>query len=302
VSNTLDVVVLAHDHRESLIELIDNIRFFVPEAEVVVFNGGTDRQLTHGLDVVTCPYSCPIRRGNLVPFHASVLRWIDRHRIGPDFHLVLDSDQLFMRTGFSEFLQRAMSESEFMAGGYLEVPPRWYPEWDEVRRINYSWKRRWQSLYDLPHPSWGFNPGTVFRREYVERVWRFAKTSRILKRGERSRIYGIEEFIFSTLARRLGSNPIRHPGSLGLVSGYPSPETFQRCFEDPNVFLLHKVGMEMDSPDRQIVRDVRNGRTPDFNTLGTSEVDDRRRSSAVMRSWTEGARGRLKDLYFQVLP
>jgi hypothetical protein len=52
----------------------------------------------------------------------------------------------------------------------------------------------------------------------------------------------------------LGCNPIRHPGSLGLVSGYPSREVFERCFEDPDVFMIHKVGMEMDSPDRQIAR------------------------------------------------
>jgi hypothetical protein len=299
---TVEVVILAHEKREALEELVDNVRFFLPEADVVVFNGGMDHALTERLGVDTCPYSCPIRRGNLIGFYAGVLQWANERRARPDFHVVLDSDQLFIRTGFREFLEQAMSESEFMAAGYLETPPTHYAHWNEVRRINYSWKWRWQSLYGVPHPSWGFNPGTVFRREYVERVSRFANTPRILKLAHRSRVYGIEEFVFSTLARRLGSNPIRHPGSLGLVSGYPSREIFERCFEDPDVFMIHKVGMEMDSPDRQIVRAVRHGRQPDFDGLVWPALEAGSRRPGEAQGFVAGARGRLKDIYFQVLP
>jgi hypothetical protein len=299
---TVEVVILAHEKRGALEELVDNVRFFVPEADVVVFNGGMDRALTEGLGVDTCPYSRPMRRGNLVGFYEGVLRWANERRARPDFHVVLDSDQLFMRTGFRDFLEMAMSESEFMASGYLEPSPTYYALWNEVRRINYSWKWRWQSLYGLPHPSWGFNPGTVFRREFVDRVSHFANTPRILKLARRSRVYGIEEFVFSTLARRLGCNPIRHPGSLGLVSGYPSREIFERCFEDPDVFMIHKVGMEMDSPDRQIVRALRHGRQPDFGTLVRPAVEAGPRSPWKAHDREARARGRLKDLYFQVLP
>jgi hypothetical protein len=302
MSPRIEVVILAHDHRDALEELIGNVQFFVPEAEVVVFNGGTDEGLTVGLGVDVCPYSSPLRLGNLVPFHWGVQRWMRDAGVPFDFLVVLDSDQLFVRHGFAEFLEATMVNSEFMAGGYLEVPARYYPDWDEVRRINYSWKRYWEPLYGLPHPAWGFNPGTVFRREYMDRVFRFANTEKILRVAGRSRIYGIEEFVFSTLAGRLGCNPIRHPGSHGLVSGYPSPETFARCLKDPDVFLIHKVHMEMDAPDRQMVRELRNGGDPDVSSLVRFAEKHRRAETGAAPSWSVSTRARLKDLYFQILP
>jgi hypothetical protein len=299
MSATIEVAILAHDHRSALEDLIDNVRFFVPEAEVVVFNGGADGALTAGLDVDVCPYSRPLRLGNLVRFHWGVFRWLEERRKAFDFLVVLDSDQLFVRQGFGEFLERAMATSEFMAGGYLDAAPGWYREWNEVRRINYSWRRRWRPLYGVPYPAWGFNPGTVFRQEFMERASRFPNTQRIVELAARSRLYGIEEFVHATMAKRLGCNPLRHPGSLGLLNGYPSRETFERCLEDPNVFLLHKVHMELAAPDRRIIRDLRQGRSPDLAQLLDTQPDQRQKSATM--SFGASARGRLKDLYFRVM-
>lgn len=51
----LVLAILADNTRACLEEQIPNVRACVRGAHVVVFNGGPDRRLTHGLDVDVCP-------------------------------------------------------------------------------------------------------------------------------------------------------------------------------------------------------------------------------------------------------
>lgn len=311
--------MLAHAHRDALEDLLDSVRTYVPGAEVVVFNGGTDPDLTAGLDVADCSYSRPLRIGNLVPFHWGVMRWLADGGVDYDFLVTVDWDVLFVRDGLAAQLERTMAESAFMGAGYLVVAPE-YPHWDCARRINYGWDRWWRPLFGTEHPSWAFNPGLAFRREYAERALRFDRLPQILARAARSRIYGIEEWVYATLAVSLECNPLRNPGSAALQNRHLSASELDRALVDPDVFVVHKIGRELDAPDRLALRSRRrNGPTPVSGAGGAEAGSTEAGSSCVPFGagpplgpaaggsgtpppWRARLREGVKDAYFRVLP
>lgn len=308
------VAVLAHDHRESLDDLIDNIRWFVPGADVLVFNGGANTELLQGVDAEVCPASRPLRIGNLVPFHWETIRWLHERRRPYDFLVTLDSDMLFVRHGYTDFLERTMAESEFMGMSYLVAGP-WYPGWDTVRWFNLSWRRWWQPLFGTRYGSWALNPGMVFRREYCEKLLSFPKRESVLRRARLSRLYGIEEFVWASFATAMRCRPVRNPGSHGVIVPVHAPATFRAAIEDPDVFLVHKIPMALDHPHRRIVKALRENREPDWSLIGSPVP----RPAGPPRGNGPGVAGRtnrtkvsansrtrlttwMKDRYFQLLP
>ena len=292
------IAVLAHAHREALEDLLESVRCFVPEAEMVVFNGGTDSGLTAGLDVATCPYSRPLRLGNLVPFHVGVMRWLEEAGHDYDFLVTVDWDVLFVRSGLAPHLEQTMASSAFMGAGYLVVPPI-YPEWDCARWINYGWQRWWRPLFGTELPSWAFNPGLVFRREYAQKALRFEGLPRILERAARSRIYGIEEWVYASLAVTLGCEPIRNPGSAALQNRPLTVPEIEAGLADPNVFVMHKIG-PAGAPDREALRRCRAGQGYAPDRLASAGPAPG--MSSPTGSWRDRARERLKDAYFHLLP
>jgi hypothetical protein len=301
VPPSIQVAILAHSQRPILDDLIENVHLMVPGAEVAVFNGGTDSYLTDGVDADVCPYSRPLKLGNLVHFQWGIMRWLREIRRPYDFLVTLDSDMLVTRRGFADYLDRVMAESEFM-GAYYRPEPRSSPESSAAARINHGWRWWWQRLFGTDCPSFALNPGMVFRREYTEKALRFANTRAIVNRASRSRIYGIEEFVYPTLAVTLGSNPISSPGSWG-IGGVRTLNEIRWCIGDPNVFLLHKVRMELGTPERRIIREIGRGREPDLTPLVEPEPPDGHSPQPVARpSLGIRYRERLKDAYFYVLP
>jgi hypothetical protein len=191
--------------------------------------------------------------------------WL-RARRSYEFLVTVDSDVMFVRHGFGEFLDRVMVDSEYMAAHYLIAGP-WYAEWDRVRRFNYSWPRWWQPLFGTEFGSWAFNPGSVFRREYTEKLHRFVTAERILRRALRSRLYAIEEFIWPSFAAAMECRPLRSPGSVALSDHLHSTASFRSCLDNPDVFLVHKMPMDVEHPQRQVLRALRERRTPDWSGL-----------------------------------
>jgi hypothetical protein len=163
-----------------------------------------------------------------------------------------------------------------MAINFMETRPDtdWYPG-----RVHHRhWKHEWQPVFGTENPYHCFNPGQIFRREYVDRFMRFSKRDEMLARAERSAAPVLEEMIFATLAVTLGCNPRIHPGSqippardlASQVSAIRwrkrhSPREIQRCLDDPHAFLLHPIPMRMDAPERQLIRGLRNGERVDLD-------------------------------------
>lgn len=292
------LAVLAHESRRCLADLLANARAFVDPVDIVVYNGGPHPGLLDGLDATPCPGAVRLYRGNLVPFHAAVMRFAESRGIGYDHLITLDSDMLFVKQGVAAFLDGVMGDTEFMAAGYLRSDDWCRERMPRLRRFEASWPLWWRRVFGDTPASWAHNPGMVFRRSAVQRIVAWPELDRMLRISGRSRLHGVEEFVYPTIADRLGCRPLRHPEQSG---NHPEPVDIPALHEylaSPSCYWIHKVPLDIGDPVRKEVRELQEGRAP---ARSADPVRPSVRPLAAPAP-SSGARDRLKDLYFRLLP
>jgi len=247
----------------------DSIASFLQESgsECILFDGGVDRCLSRQLDIELCPYSMPIRYArNHYQFHYGVMRYLFESGRDYQFLVCAEPDMCMLKPGFTEFLCRSMANSEYMSTYFHEVfdsPQRFDSGWYVGASFLSKWKTWSPHFPNLRYPYGCVNPGQVFRKEYVDRIFRRNILPEIMAHAERSALRSLEEVIWPTLAASYAINPIMNPGSHGIRIGSFSSEEMKRFARDPNVFMLHKMSMRVSAPDREFVRSVWNGKKID---------------------------------------
>jgi hypothetical protein len=206
---------------------------------------------------------------------------------------------LLIRDGLGDYLDAQMTESDYMAPGYLRTD-----EWSEsrisyLRRFHYGWPRIWGDLFMVDAPSWAYSPGQIFRKSFAEKARKFPNTERLLELAYRSRILGIEEVFYATLADAMSCNPLRFPEEHGCHQPIVTPSRLRGYLETPSVYFIHKVAIEESDPVRLAMREVRRGATPSNLESVDSDAAPWPLDPPVP-STTLG--DRLKDLYFHFLP
>lgn len=277
----LVLAVLAHDRRDCLKDLLDNLQSFAPQARVVLFNGGPDSGLTRGLSARTCPYSRPLSHHRVGAFHGLVMQWLAEEDLVGDRLVTLDSDVLLLKPGLDAFLDRTMTRG-YMGAHLAEVLPD--TPWRPGRRFHRKWSGPWQELFGLPHPWRVFNPGQVFARTYVEAFAAWPGRTRLMTALEQTRLDALDEIVWPTLAVTLGVGAQTNPGGDGLQLRRHSPREIARLVEHPDVLVLHKVGMDLDATDRRLVRELAAGRAVDFDGAPVDYRTDVPRASPVRRA------------------
>lgn len=282
--------ILAHGNEACVSDLILSLRAFVESPRVVVFNGGRTSGYLSAIDAEVCPYSRPLEYGKLPFFHFGVMRWLHEQSRPYEFAVMLDADMLLIKPGLERYLEAAMADSSYMAINFMET--RADTDWHPGQLQHRHWTREWQPIFGTENPYHCFNPGQVFRREYVDRFMRFPKRDELMARAERSRAPVLEEMILPTLAVSLDCRPRSHPGSQvpparnleSQVSAIRwrkrhSPREIERFLHDPDAFLLHPISMSVDAPERRFARALREGERVD--------VDESQRAfeSSVSREW-----------------
>jgi hypothetical protein len=240
-------VVLAHAHREALAEQVADLRLVDPGCRVSVFNGGRDHDLTAALDVEVVPTSRPLRHGYLALFHALTMEWAQ------DAVVTLDSDA---------WVVRPVPQGDYLAPHLSEVRPG--TPWKPGRRFLPAWPQ-WQQLLGIEHPLRCFNPVQVFGAAYVQRFLAWPLRHQLLDRIARTRLEALEEIVWPSLARTLGLQPLALPGGAALQLGRHTPQQLRQHLDDPDVHVLHKVGLEPGATDRRLVREHLAGRSPRFD-------------------------------------
>lgn len=261
----LVLAILAHNARACLEDQIANLRACAPGAHVVVFNGGTDPRLTHGLDIDVCPYSRPLAHHRVGAFHGLVMTWLVEQDADRELLVTLDSDMLLLKPGLERHLVDALADRGYMGAHFGEVLPT--TPWRPGRRFHRKWAGAWQELFGLPHPFRAFNPGQVFARQYVRGFAEWSKRSRLMQAVESTRLDALDEIVWPTLAMTLGVGAVPHPSGRALQLRRHSPREIVDYAADPDVFLLHRVGMQPEAPDRRLVRQLAAGATVDPATV-----------------------------------
>lgn len=293
----LVLAVLAHADPDCLADQVAGLRTFAPEARVVVFNGGGDAALTDGLDVATCPYSRPLTHHRVGAFHGLTMQWLLEQGWQDDLLVTLDSDMLLLKPGLAYHLAGALERAgaAYLGAHFGEVLPD--TPWRPGRRFHRKWSGVWQDLFGLPHPYRSFNPGQVFSGAYLEAFARWPRRLELMRAVDSTRLDALDEIVWATLAVALGTGAAEHPGGRALQLRRHSPQELGDYVSDPDVFLVHRVGMQVDAPERRLVRSLAAGVVPDF-AAEPCAYD----TSVPGASPVRAVAARLKDAYQAVTP
>jgi hypothetical protein len=257
--------ILAHNEPDCLKDLVVNLRAFAPGSDIVVYNGGRDQGLVDGLPVDVCPYSRPLAYERVARFHGDMMQWLHESQRRYDYLVTLDSDVLLIKPGLDQYLPRIMGDSAYMAVWLREVHPT--TPWIVGQRFLLKWESIWQPIFDVANPIGCFNPCQVFRQDYADKFMRFPKRQLLMERIERSSLRDLEEMIWSTLAATLDCAPARYPFPAETAVRYlrrHSAQEMQRWVNNPDVFFVHPITMQLDAPERRLVRALRNGQALDL--------------------------------------
>lgn len=277
-----------------LADQLQNLRVFSPGSRIVVFNGGTDRHLTDGLDVAVCPASQPLAHHRVGLFHGLVMRWLHDERTEFDLLVTLDSDMLLIKQGLEERLEAALSGADYSGAhpGVILSDTRWRPG----QRFLAKWPGEWQGLFGIEHPRRSFNPGQVFSPSYVTAFATWEKRDRLLQMLAGTRLDALDEIVWATLGPALGLRTASHPGDRGLQLRRHAPVELADYLADPDVHLVHRVGMTVEALDRRLLRELRDGKSVDWS-VPANYATDVARPSIPRRA---AARG--KDIYQRFAP
>lgn len=313
--------ILAHDNEPCVVDLIGSLRRSCQSPALVLFNGGRNPRFAAAIDVEVCPYSRPLRHGKLPDFHFGIMRWLHEECWEYDFLITLDADMLLIKPGLESYLEAHMADSAYMAINFSETYPD--TDWRPGRRHHYHWRQVWQPIFGTENPYHCFNPGQIFRRDYVERFMTFSKRHDLLTRTERSMLPVLEEMIFPTLAMTLECNPRMHPGSQvpparDIQSQESairwekrhSPREICRHVDDPHAFLIHPVPMTRDAPERTFVLAIQRGGAVDVgeyqHAFESSLVQGPPPRAATVaertRTLATAVYGKLREEYMRVVP
>ncbi|MGM0884322.1 MAG: hypothetical protein ACQEXQ_25195 [Bacillota bacterium] len=196
--------ILAHEQEEVLAAQIDNVRRYNPNSRVVIYNGGNDPDFAKNLGVPVCPYSRPMVYGNLPGYLLDVMRWMEETGEEYEFLVNLDSDVLFIKSGFESFVCESMQGYDGMGYHFqIQNTPYDFPEYIPGYWMWREWDR-WKPFFKTDYFARYFNPGQVYRREMVRRIVTnvdFPVLEQLLSTTE---VFAIEEMLFATLAMIYG--------------------------------------------------------------------------------------------------
>lgn len=260
---------LVHERPECVADLVRNLWALDPASEILLYNGGKNSGLLagfpferYGARIHPAPH--PQEWGRLHGFALDCLR----HALaGPGFDTltVVDSDQLAVRPGYSEYLGQALAGRGRV--GLLGNSPGTQPRDTSIgpalaayREID-AWRPLARRLpggeQNLFH--WTFWPSTVITAAAGRDLVRlFDEDTELQEIVQHSRIWATEEVILPTLVALLGYEVARNPCSDEVVQFRQTytREQVEHALAQPDVFWIHPVPRQYDDPLRQQIRDA----------------------------------------------
>jgi predicted O-methyltransferase YrrM len=261
--------VLVHESQDCVIDLIRNLHALDPASLILLYNGGHDPRFLpdkfpfERFGTVVHPTPRPAQWGRLHQFALDCMSWAcENHSF--DTLTIVDSDQLAIRPGYSEFLAgrlTALPRAGVLGNSrVVEVPgTRIGPAEVALREIE-LWR---PLLHEFPAGEekfvhWCFWPSTVFTADAArDLVALFATNRRLQGIMAQTRIWATEEIIPPTLIALMGYDIFYNPCSYDYVK-YRVPFTMpqlETAFDRADVFWIHPVPRRYDDPLRKRVRE-----------------------------------------------
>lgn len=254
--------ILAHENEQALEVQIENVRRFNPNAFIVVYNGGPNKQFGLNLGVPVCPFSQPLRYGNLTRYLYDTMRWLEELQVEYDFLVNLDNDVLFIKEGFETFIGETLQGYDCM-GAHMQIQRSpshsrsFFPgitmwrEWD-----------KWQPVFKIDYFGRYFNPGQIYNHHIIKKMLSFESFDKIEELWKQSKVHALEEMFWVTFALINGGNCRDYPWdfkeSLQFVRHKPqiTEREITLALQKPNYYWIHPIKgnnlIKMDSIINQL--------------------------------------------------
>ncbi|MFY0543706.1 hypothetical protein [Brevibacillus sp. H7] len=248
--------ILAHQNEKILANQIANIKKCNPNCIVVLYNGGRNKHFGKTLGIPICPYSRPLRYGRLGRFFYDIMRWLEARGIHYDYLVNLDSDLMFVKPGYEQFLDQVMNGYDCM-GFRLKAyrTPLASRHWLPGRSMWKEWKS-WKPFFRSSYFYGTLNAMQVYRQGIVRKMLRNLNRIRLERLLKSTKVFALEEILYVTLAARrkgrMRTYPHRSRRYVRLSRPLTLPEA-RRAKKDPYVYFAHPIRRTLHDPARRLI-------------------------------------------------
>lgn len=259
---------LVHDQEDCVLDLVKNLSFLDPTSKIILYNGGKDPYFLKKFPVekyrvLIHPCPQPLDWGWLHDFAVDVMEYALC-----EFHFdtltIVDSDQLLIGKGYSDYLQAFLQDKEKvgMLGKSAERQGR--NTRNQPVKTAFREQRLWQPFLSKlangrnAFPHWTFWPSTVFTQAASrELVPLFRENEELQSIMDQCRVQATEEVVLPTLVKALGFDILQNPCSYEYVQwrkSYTSKDLEKALTEHP-CFWMHPVPRQKDHLTRVAIAD-----------------------------------------------
>ncbi len=259
---------LVHEKPECVIDLVSNLRRLDPQSRIVLYDGSAGGELLDqrlpwvrwGAEAVANPR--PMTWGRLHGFALDCLRHLGS---ADEFDVmtIVDSDQLALRPGYSEFLSRRLRNRSGL--GLLSATPEVQGPLTTIapcvsahQEIEF-WRPFLKRFADgeTKFVHWSFWPSTVIAADAgMALLELFDQDKELARLLGASRLWATEEILFPTLTALLGFRIERNPcaGDFVKYRANFAVRDLDAALARTDAFFMHPVAREYADPIRTRLR------------------------------------------------
>lgn len=249
--------ILAHENEHILAQQVRNISDCNPGSRIVLYNSSGNPHFGRSIaNLLICPYSRgPLAWGRTGRVLMDISAWLRETDMEYDYLVYIDSDVLFVRTGFEQFLDKVMLGYDCMGVNLHQeyAPGAWIPGQGMWREWHV-----WQPFFGTDYLCGIFANGQVYRRDLFHRMYDGVDKSWLERLIMSTEVVALEEILHPTLAVRCGARFRDYPvPAASFIRQEPimstaEAKTAQRM---SNVFFMHPIRRMAGDPARRWIMD-----------------------------------------------
>lgn len=245
--------ILAHEKKELIKELVENVRYFCPNSTIVLYNGGYDWRLCEGLGVPVCPSSRKLHYGHTAVYFLETMEWLEELGVKYDYFINIDSDALFIGKGYEEYIKAEMKDTDYM-GVDFRIPGS---QWSIGKELQKDVKR-WSRFFKVK-PLYGtFNVAQVISRPIVKALLAPERKEQLKQALIETSSWGMDEIVYVNMAKELGFRLKKYSNPLDAMMiryrPYYTLDEMVYHLSNNKGYLCHPIIRDMADPAREMIR------------------------------------------------
>jgi hypothetical protein len=242
--------LVAHENEKAVMDQIENIRRFIKgDYFIVLYNGGPNKEFGHEVclkykEVKLCSYSSPLKYRKTGRVLYDVTRWLKTMNIYYDYLVYLESDTMFIKDGFSKYLNKKMKGYDFMGQHWRKYNPKKdYPRSPGTKSMFKDWKR-WKKYFKENYFCKTSNPFQTYSYTIIQKILKIVDGENLEKLIAKSPVESLGEMIFPTLAKKCGAKARTYPISFKQYNRWKpnlSKKDVKKALKKGEFMFVHPV-------------------------------------------------------------